>query len=222
MSTNGSRLFTNQGAARPHSMPREVEDLRNDVAATLLPMAAITVDEFTNPLTAAAAGLLAATATTVAVQTVLEAALLQAGRDELAANPRNLTFTTAGVTPADAPATVVITGKDADGKAQTETVNIAQTATIANGVKAFSKVTSIVYAAADGAAATVSIGYGNVLGVKKKPKVRAGLAALVREIANGALVTTGSLDATNKTYTPAAAPDGAKDYAVFYEYDPTV
>lgn len=221
MSTNGSGLFSTAKAAIPHSMPREVEDLRNDVKAALTPMAAISVDEFTNPLTAAAAGLLAATATTVAVQTVLEAALLTAGKNELAANPRNLTFTTAGVTPADAPATAVITGFDAEGKAQTETVNLAQTATIANGVKAWSKVTKVVYAAADGAAATVSIGYGLVFGLKKKPKARAGLASPIKEIAIGAAVTTGTLDATNKTYTPAAAPNGTNDYAVFYEYDPT-
>jgi hypothetical protein len=222
MSTNGSGLFTDQKAAVPHSMTREVEDLRNDTARVLKPMCAMTVDEFTNALAASAAGLKAATASTVAVQTVLEADLLAGGKTELAANPRNVTFTTAGATPADAPATAVVTGFDAEGKAQTETVTLAQTATIANGVKAWSKITSIVYAAGDGAGATIAIGYGVVLGLTKTPKTRAGLTSAVHEISGGAVVTTGTLDATNKTYTPAAAPDGARDYAVYYEYNPLV
>jgi hypothetical protein len=223
MSTNGSGLFTDQKAKIPHSMTREVEDLRNDVTGVLKPMCAMTVDEFTNALTAAAAGLRAATQPSLTAATVLEAALLQAGRDELAANPRNVTFTTAGSTPADAPATALITGFDAEGKAQTETVNLAQTATIANGVKAWSKITSIAFAAADGAAdCTIAIGYGVTLGLTKTPKSRAGLAGAVREVSGGAVVTTGTLSAANKTYTPAAAPDGSRDYAVYYEYDPLV
>ena len=222
MSTNGSNLFTNQGAVIPHSMPREVRDLREDIARTLLPVCSMTVDEFTNPLTADDDGLLAATATTVAVQTVLEAGLLTPGKAELAANPRNVTFTTAGGTAADAPATALITGFDAEGKAQTETVNIAQTATTAAGVKAWSSITSIVYAAGDGTDATVSIGFGVVLGLKKTPKVRAGLATPIKEIVAGSVVTNGTISATNKTYTPNSAPDDSSDYAVFYEYDPLV
>lgn len=222
MSTNGSGLFSNQKAVIPHSMPREVEDLRKDVATTLLPMASITVEEFTDPLAAAAAGLKAATQVSTSVVTVLEADLLQAGRDELAANPRNLTFTTAGNTPADAPANAVITGFDAAGNPQTETVNLAQTATIASGVKAWSKITSVAYPIGQGTDATVSIGYGLVLGLKKTPKSRAGAALPIREIVDGGLVTTGAMSATNKTYTPATAPDGAHDYAVYYEYDSLV
>lgn len=218
---SGSGLFSNQKAVVPHSMPREVEDLRTDVKNTFAPMAAIGVDEYTNPLTAAAAGLKVATATTVAVQTVLEADLLQAGRTELARIARNLTFTTAGGTAADAPANAVITGFDAEGKAQTETVALAQTATIAAGVKCWSKITKIVYAAADGAGATIAIGYGLLLGTTKTPKSRAGAALPVREIVDGGLVTTGAMSATNKSYTPATAPDGAHDYAIYYEYVPT-
>lgn len=218
---SGSGIFSKSLAAIPHSMPREVEDLRNDTKAAFAPMAAIGVDEFTNPLTAAAAGLLAATASTVAVQTVLEAALIGAGKTELLARPRNLTFTTAGGTPADVPATVAITGLDAEGKPQTETVALAQTAATASGVKAFSKVTKLVYAAGDGVGGTVSVGYGVVLGLSKRPKARAGLAKAINEISAGAVVTTGTVSAVNKTYTPAAAPNGATSYAVYYEYDPT-
>lgn len=216
----GGNLQKKLVAAVPHSMPREVEDLRNDVTAIFRVQPALAVVEYTNPLTAAAAGLKAATASVAAITTVLEADLLSGGKTELAANPRNLTFTTAGGTAADAPANAVITGFDADGRPQTETVTLAQTATIANGVKAWSKITKVVYPAADGTGATVSIGYGVVLGLPKKPQARAGLTAPIREIAVGVAVTTGTFDATNKTYTPAAAPNGTNDYCVYYEYDP--
>jgi hypothetical protein len=184
-------------------------------------MAAITVEEFTNPAAGGAAVLKAATATTVAPATVLAAALLAPGLAILAAQPRNLTFTTAGGTAADAPATAVITGTR-NGVAQTETVNLAQTAATATGVKLWSTITSIAYAAADGTGATVSIGIGDALPLTKTPKSRAGLVSAVREIAIGVVVTTGTLSATNKSYTPASSPDGAKDYAVYYEYDPLV
>lgn len=217
----GSGLFSKQGAAIPHLSTGEVKDLRDDVSATLSPLAAITVEEFTNPVAGGAAVLLAATATVASPVTVLAAALLAPGLAILAGQPRNITFTTAS-TAADAPATALITGTDRNGKAQTETVNLAQTATIATGVKLFKTIVSIVYPAADGTGATVSIGIGNAMPLSKTPKSRAGAALPIREIVDGGLVTTGAIDATNKSYTPATAPNGTHDYAVYYEYDPTV
>lgn len=222
----GSGLFSNQSAVIPHitaghGVPKEIGDLRADVARVLSPMAAITVEEFTNPAAGGVAVLKAATATTVAPATVLAAALLSGGLSSLAALARNITFTTAGGTPADAPPTVVITGTRA-GVAQTETVTLAQTAATATGVKLFNTITSIVYAAADGTGATVSIGIGDALPLTKTPKARAGLAKALTEIAIGAVVTTGTISASNKSYTPASSPDGTKDYAVYYEYDPLV
>lgn len=114
---------------------------------------------------AAPAGLLAATAT-VAAQVVLTADdLIAGGVTELDTWARNLTFTTAGVTPANAPATVQLDGFDAAGVAQTETITLAQTATIASGTKAFRGTGLVItYPAADGTAATVSIGWGSVFG----------------------------------------------------------
>jgi hypothetical protein len=221
MSTIGSGIWAKQQAEIPHLSDGEVRDLRQDVDKVLSPLAAMVVEEYTNPVAAAAAGLLAATASSIAVQTVLAAGLLAGGVAALLADGRNVTFTTAGATPADAPATALITGTNMDGAAQTETVNIAQTATIANGVKAFKTITSVVYSAGDGAAATVSIGFGLKFGLGKKPKARAGLTSAIREIEVGVLVTTGTLDATNRTYLPATAPDGTRDYCIYYEYDAT-
>jgi hypothetical protein len=223
---SGSSLFKSRHAARAHiltghGVSAEVTDLRADLLAEFAPMAAITVEEYTDSPASGAALLLAATASTVAVQTYLAAALLAGGLATMLAHPRNVTFTTAGATASDAPATALITGTDRNGKAQTETVNIAQTATIAKGVKLFKTITSIVYAAGDGTGATVSIGLGDLLPLSKTPKSRAGLVAIVREIAVGALVTTGVLDAVNLTYLPAAGCNGTNDFAIYYEYDPS-
>jgi len=224
--SGGSGLFKNKKFQTPHlaqgghGVSEEVKNLRADLLAEFAPLAALTVEEFTNPATGGAADLLVATATTVAVQSYLPAGLIAGGLAKLAAFPRNLTFTTAGSTPSDAPANVVVTGTYR-GKTQTETINLAQTATIATGLKPFSTITSIVYAAGDGTGATVSIGIGAGVGVASVPKSRAGLAALIREISAGSLVTNGALTAAG-LYTPNSAPNGSTSYAIYYEYDPSV
>lgn len=224
-STLGSGLWNKRKAQAPNIVRPgggtggEIFDLRQDIAAELAPMAAIAVEEFTDSAAAGAADLLAATASTVAVQTYAASALLAGGKTKLAAFPRNITFTTAGVTPADAPDTVTVVGTYR-GKAQSETINVAQTATIATGTKPFSTITSITYAAGQGTGATVSIGVGAGLGVQQVPKARAGLVAPIREIAAGTAVTTGTLTAAG-LYTPATPPNGTNDYAIYYEYDPS-
>lgn len=182
------------------------------------------VQEFTDPAAAAAAGLKAATAMTVSPLTILTASLLAPGIAALLAYPRNLTFTTAGGTAADAPATVLITGTDINDAALTETVSLAQTATIAAGVKCFKTVTSLAFAAADGTGATVAIGFGAVFGLAKKAKVRAGGVAVKQEIAVGVPVATGTfvIPATsppNGSYAPSTAPDASRDYAIYFERD---
>ena len=162
----GSGIFGNahplkQHLTQSHGLAAEVQDVRNDISKAFRGAAAIAVDEWTNlpGLTApGAAVLLAATATVASVVTLLPAGLLAAGLAMLAAWPRQLTFTTAGTTPSDAPANVVITGLDEHGLAASETLVLAQTATIVTSVKSYSSITSIVYPAADGTGATVSIG----------------------------------------------------------------
>lgn len=222
MST-GSGLFSKAHALKAHllqgsgGLSAEVADVRHDVLATLSPMAGIYVEEYTNPVTGGVADLLVATATTVAIQTVTS--FLAPGIAKLAALPRNVTFTTAGVTPAHAPASVVVTGTYR-GLPQTETVTLAQTAAIALGVKPFSTITSVVYAAGDGTAATVSIGVGDSIGIASVPKARTGIVVIIKEWAIGAVVTTGALSAAG-LYTPAAAPNGTNDYAIMYEADAT-
>lgn len=226
MSSSGSNMWNKQKPNVPHilagqtGVAGEVGDLRRDVANVLANMASIGVVEYTNPVAANAAGLEAATATTLAARTATN--FLAAGKAALLAEGRNITITTAGGTPADAPATALVTGTDMDGKAQTETITVAQTAATASGVKIFKTVTSVAYATGDGTGATCSIGFGPLLGLPIPMKTRAGLAGLIREIAAGAVVTTGAVVAANRSYAPASAPNGSTSYAIYYEYDAAV
>lgn len=135
--------------------------------------------------------------------------------------PRNITVTTAGGTPADAPATATITGTAIDGSAQTEVINVGQTATTVAGAKAFATVTSIALSAADGTDATLAFGTGNVIGLDSKIDDVGGVAGIVKEVANATVVTNGVfvLPATSGpfgTYAPNSAPNGTNDYAILY------
>lgn len=136
---------------------------------------------------------------------------------------RNLTVTTAGATPADAPATATITGTAADGSTQTEVINVGQTATTVVGAKAFASVVSIALSAGDGTGATLTFGTGNVLGLSSKLRDVGGVAAaaVLVEVEAGVVVTTGTfvLPATSGpfgTYAPATVPNGTNDYAIVY------
>lgn len=227
--SNGSGLFTNKGPVqgrllRPGGVRGEVLDLRNDVVSALAPLVTLTIDEYTDPLAPAAGALEAATASQVTART---AVLLQAGLDELDIVARPIQFTTAGVTPADAPATATITGLDANSEETTETVSLAQTATTATSETCFKGTDlEIVYAVGDGAGATIAIGYPGVLALNKPIKSRAGLVTAVQEIEAGSVVDTGTFTSPttnppNGAYEPATPPDGSNDYAVYYEFDPT-
>jgi len=221
--SNGSGLFGNQGPALPHlvkpggGLSGEIADLRGDIVRVMGPLAAMTVDEFIDPALADVDGLELATASQVALRTVT--AFVAGGVAALAAYARNVTITTAGSTPADAPATALVTGTY-NGAVQTETINVPQTVTTAVGLKPFDTVTSVAYSAGDGTDCTQSIGFGAGLGVSKVPLARGGGVNLIREVEAGALVVTGALTAAG-LYTPATPPDAANDYAIYYEYDVT-
>lgn len=127
--------------------------------------------------------------------------------------PRNLIFTSAGN---DSGRTFVITGKDEYGATVVENVTGAN-AGVAAGKKAFSKITSISIDAAS--AGTVSIGFGNVLGL---PVFLKNGTFIIREIENDAVATAGTVVAgvastatattgdVRGTYVPNGAPDGTK------------
>ena len=163
-----------------------------------------------------------ATATVRAAVTVPGQALVQ---NSFADAPRQLVFTTAGTTPADAPANVKITGKDPNGNVLTETLNLSQSAAAVTSVRYWARIDKLEYPAADGTGATVAVSYAAPVGLRRKLKQRAGLNNVIKEIVNGAVVTTGTFaapsttDLPNGSYTPASAANDVSDYAIMYEGD---
>lgn len=229
----GSGLFATQQAQRPHltaggGQGKELRDLRQDVANEFSSLAAIAVEEYLNVPAAAAAGLKAATASSTSAVVFTAADLLLGGVLPFA---RPIVFTTAGVTPADVPPTVTVSGTDVKGRFLTETINLAQTATTATTTKCFKTVTKVEYPAGDGVAGTVAIGWAAGIGLPQAPKARttASFTQALNEIVNGAAVapTTATLSLASVNgpygmYTPASAPNGTNDYCIYYEADMTV
>lgn len=212
-------------------IPKFINTLIAEIEARLVALevgatSQVVVAEYTNPAAAAAAGLQAATTVTVAPRTVLAAAMLAPGLAALAAYPRNITITTAGSTPTDAPATATVTGT-CFGEAQSEVLTVPQSATIVQGAKCFDDAgLSVAFAAADGTDATNSIGFGQKFALPEKIKSRAGRLAVIQEVAAGSVVTNGTFVAPatsppNGSYSPNTAPDAANDYSVTFEHDLT-
>lgn len=237
--SNGSGLFGDQSPDKPHlvsgksGVAGEVDDLRSDVRQVLAGLAAFTVDEFTNPPAADTDAIRLAAATVVTARTLSGADLDGVVGEAEMVPPRVLTATTAGATPANAPATAVVTGKVRNSKGvletQTETIALSQIAATVTGTKAFSTVVSIAEAAGDGVAATVAYGFGAAMGLGKPLISRAGAAAVLAEIEAGTVLaadavtgifTAAAASSPHGLYSPANAANGARDYAVYYEYDP--
>ncbi len=170
----------------------------------------------------AAAAVYPAFASTLAPVTIMGSQLVQ---NSLADAPRQLVFTTAGGTPAHVPANVKITGKDVNGNDMVETLALAQTATTATSVRYWAKVVKLEFPAGDGTAGSIAISYAASVGLKRKLRLRAGLVATLKEVVNGAVVTTGTFaaptttDLPNGSYTPASAANDVSDYAIVYEAD---
>lgn len=228
--TAGSGLFADKNPQKEHllrgsgGLAAEIADVRQDVKETFAPLASITVEEWTNPAAASATGLLGAQACTLATQTYDTSDFTGSG---VLTYPRLISITTAGNTPADAPATCALTGEDIDGNVITETVNVPQTATTAYSTKVFKKLTGAAFSAGQGTDATCSIGFGAGIGLSKTPKSRAGAVAALVEISAGTVIAapTGTITApaTNPPYglyTPSSAPNGTNDYALYYECVP--
>ena len=205
------------------ALHRLIRAAEAELAAFLSKLVPIDAVEITDAAAAGAATLKVATATVAAPLTWTAADLIAGGKTALATNPRRVQFTTAGATPANAPATALVTGLDVDGNTLTETVTLAQTAAAAATEKFFSSITSIAFPAADGTAATIAVGFTAAIGFPFEPKLRNGAVAAVQEFTNG--VPSG----TRGTYiAPSAglpyggvtfntAPNGSADFTVYLE-----
>lgn len=138
--------------------------------------------------------------------------------------PRNITITTTSNADIDA-VDVVITGTDINRRVISEIITLTDAGNVTDvGLVAFRTITRVQIPAQSGSGGAIEIGFGALMGLSKPLVSRAGLEAVITEIAIGAVVTTGAfVDAAtsgpNGTYSPSAAQDGSNDYAVYYEYD---
>lgn len=234
-----SKLFGSKNPIKPHlvvgpgGLAAEIYDVRRDVEAAFSTMESggglIRTDEFTNPAAESTDAIKLSIATDTSVASYGSTALDGAvGATEMVP-PRNPTVTASASVDVTG-GVVTFTGRIrlADGTlaAATATVTVASGggATYA-AAGALSFVDSISVPAQGGVGGTLSFGFGARLGLKAKIKERAGLLAPLREVAVGAVVTTGAFATPTgcpvTVYTPASAPNAARDYAVTYEVDPS-
>lgn len=223
----GNSVWGSSGPKIPHliqggGLPAEVKDIRSDITTMVAGQPCLVCEEFidTEPGTTNAIKTSIAVSTSVASYSGV--ALNGAVGGTALSVPRKVTVSTSGSTPADAPATLTVTGLDKDGVAQTEAIAVSQTVATATGALFFSQITQLDLTAGQGTDAALVFGLSSELLLQRTPVSRAGLAKAVFEIANGALVTTGTLSVANKSYTPAAAPDASKDYFIIYEAEPLI
>lgn len=169
----------------------------------------------------AVADVLAATATVVAGRTITSGIT----QPDV---PRALTITTGGTTADIAAGDVVITGTNVEGKTITESFTMADNlAGTVTGIQAFKYVTSIVFPAADGTSATISVGTSNKLGVNHRliPGKTSVVVLSDADIdgtnpvqqAQPTVVTDGEQVEYNLV-TPATTPDGTTFLTMAYWY----
>lgn len=239
----GSKLFQKPTAFKPHLVKNrpdgvagEVAKLRADILAELNPLAAIGIEEWTNPPAAANNLIKTGIATSTTAQRYSGAALDGAVGGAAFVAPRRVCVLQAAGAHYTA-ANVTIKGFDAQGKALTDTLLLLATGTgnIVATTKFFARVVEILVPAQADLLGTLTFGIGLAtggaddgdIGLARAPKVRTGSLLILQELVDGSVVTTGTLTAASTdgpygSYTPAAAPNGAHDYCIKYEYDPTV
>jgi hypothetical protein len=142
--------------------------------------------------------------------------------------PRALSITTGGTTGDVRAGIVEIHGTNVEGAVIHEELALTENQNGAtNGVKAFKTVTSIDYPPMDGAAAELSVGTQNKLGVNHRLPVNETTVKVYSATAVGGALTLQaapalSLDESNveqNLVTPATLPDGTTFLTVVYTYD---
>src|SRR5580704_2469841 len=144
-------------------------------------------------LAAAPAGIQAAVATITGGHTYTSSSWLAAGVAALAANPRKLTWTTAGMTPADVPTSITVTGTDYTTAVQTETITPDTSAGSVTTTKVYASLTSWSYTSAGGTAATLAVGYADAYATPQE------LANAVTTLATAAPLAVAGTVAQNST-----------------------
>jgi hypothetical protein len=230
--TIGSGLFSKQRARLAHlvrgggGLAGEVADLRSDIDDELDPLVAVAVEEFIDPAAADVNAIKASIASAASIEVYEGAALDGVVGLGVMDPPRNPTVTTSLHADIDA-VTVVFEGKDINGADISVDVLLTDGGNTTDvGAGAMASVSKITVPAQAGTGGALEFGFGDIIGLAKPIKSRAGLASLTREIAAGSLVTSGTIadaatGAPNGTYLASSVPDAANDYAVYYEWDAT-
>lgn len=237
--TLGSGLFSRQKASRPHlvrgigGLSGEIGDLRGDIDDELSAMAAVAVEEWLAPALADVNAIKASIASAATVETYLVADLDGVVGALVMDPPRNITITTSAHADIDA-VDVVVTGKDGNGDDIEEVIALTDAGNVTDvGAKAFASVEKIVVPAQGGTGGALEFGFGAIIGLGRPLASRAGLVAVLTQIEDGAFVGPTAADFVaapsaagagqpNGTFEPTTPPDGAIDFAVFYEHDATV
>lgn len=207
-------------------LPGEIADLRLDTEDAFKAMQVnggyIHTDEFINPAASDVDGIKLAAATAATPQSFTSAnwdGVLGTGE---MVPPRNAAIATTAHANVDA-VEVVVTGRVRDFMGllveQTDTITLTDGGGVTDaGTKAFSFIDQVDIPAQGGAGATLSIGWGVLIGLSRPMRSMAGLLRPLREVAVGAVVTNGVFAATapNGTYSPNSAADGTRDYALTY------
>lgn len=231
----GSGLLTKSAAYKDHIVKNrsdglggEVAKVRADLKSAFAAAAAVAVEEWTNAVAAATNTIKLSVLTSVTAQVYKGAALDGATGAAAFVAARRVS-----VTQVDAGdhylGSVTIKGLDSQGLGITDTIALAIAPGGANTTTAttkyFAKVTEIDVPVQKDATAHFLFGeFGATIGLARPIKARTGLVFFQKEVVDGAVVTTGTaIDLATAppygAYTPAAAPNGAHDYAVWYEYD---
>lgn len=155
-------------------------------------------------LAGSAAGLRAAFASSIAVQTWVPGDLLAPGVAAILANPRKLLFTTTGATPADAPASCTITGTRY-GVVVTEVLALGQVLNdIVSSVNTYDTITTIVFLAGQGAGALIELGYSSAYADAAEIVADYNTAAAAAPIALRARIASTATGQYLQTYSTSA------------------
>jgi len=143
--------------------------------------------------------------------------------------PRVLIVKPAGTAGAIGAGLVIITGTNVEGATITDNFRLVDGDTTAiTGTKAFKTVTSIRVPGMDAVGATVSVGYGNALGINHRLYPDNTTVKIVSRLVVGGTPTTQAAptitDADDQyveknLITPATTPDGTTFLDIYYYYD---
>ncbi len=226
----------------PGGVRGEIGALGKSVRDALSFLGPIALADFVNPLAGVAtanASIMLATASSMAPRQLYPGAagaaaaagsLRRVALDSLATGgARRLNFLTGG-TAAQQYHTATIWGKDAYGKKIREVVTLALTAASVLSKNYWSAVRRIDLTGGTGAAATLAISMSNDAALPAPARVRGASAILVlADWLDGAsapgtiavVAAVANVSPVYYSYTPSSAFDGARDFGVFYEFDPT-